>query len=412
MKKIMRLCAVAAICFVGLTSLTYADAPLLTLPTPNAPAQPPQPILIPTPPTIDAKAYILMDANSGKIITQKEMDTRLPPASLTKLMTIYLTFQALQNGTIKLDTGVPVSEKAWRTGGSKMFIKVGTEVPVEQLLQGIAIQSGNDACVAISEFLAGSEDTFANMMSTQAQLLGMVNTHYMDSNGLPNPNHYTTAHDLGLLAQAIVQNFPEYYHYFGEKWFEYNGIRQPNRNRLLWRFPGADGVKTGHTDEAGFCLVASAVKGNMRLIAVILGAPSDEMRANEAVQLLTYGFRFYTTQSIYPAGTIVANPHIWYGSKTTIAAGIKHSLAVTVPQGVAQNIQLTVQLNQTLKAPIYKGQTIGTVIVKQNNDIIANQPLVAFETVEKGGWLRHLIDHFKRLFSSTQLPTITPIVKG
>lgn len=389
-----------------LTSSSVSEPTSILTPTPSPMPTPVanQPFIIPTPPNVNATAYILMDANSGKIIAEKNKDLKAPPASLTKLMTLYLTFQALQSGKIRLDTMVPISQKAWRTGGSKMFVRVGTTVSVQDLLQGIIVDSGNDACVAMAEFLAGSEDSFANMMNTQAKLLGMNNTFYMDCTGMPNPNHYTTAYDLALLAQNMVQNFPQFYAYFSQKWFSYNGIRQPNRNRLLWRFPGTDGLKTGHTNDAGYCLVSSAVREGMRLIAVIMGAPSDEVRASDSIQLLTYGFRFYTTRSIYPAGTVIVHPRVWFGSSCKLNAGIRYNLAVTVPQGPQQDMLIHIRMLPNLMAPLLKGQTVGQITVTQGNDIIASQPLIALEPIDKGGIFRRLWDSLIRLFVHSGQP--------
>ncbi|MBV8801659.1 MAG: D-alanyl-D-alanine carboxypeptidase, partial [Gammaproteobacteria bacterium] len=236
------------------------------------PIQPQQPTIAPTAPNLDAKGYILIDAASGRVLAEKNADVRMPPASLTKLMSLYIISDALKNGSIHPDDKVRISSKAWKTTGSRMFVKVNDEVPVKDLLQGIIVASGNDASVAMAEYIAGTEETFASMMNSQAKNLHMNNSHFLDSTGLPNPNHYSTPRDLATLAQAITKNFPEDYKLFSEKWFVYNGIRQPNRNRLLWRFQYADGLKTGHTDDAGFCLVASANKNGMRLISVIMGA--------------------------------------------------------------------------------------------------------------------------------------------
>jgi len=241
-------------------------------------------------------------------------------------------------------------------------------------------------------------------MNIQAKKLGMNNTAYTDCTGMPNPNHYTTAYDLALLAQSIMQNLPQYYPSFSQKWFAYNGIRQPNRNRLLWRFSGTDGLKTGHTDDAGYCLVASAVRDGMRLIVVVLGAPADEARAVDSIQLLTYGFRFFSTRSIYPAGTVIAYPRIWYGDKRTIAAGVRYNLAVTTPQGPQQDMTVHVQIQPNLIAPILKGQILGQLTVMQGNDIIATQPLIALEADNKGGLFRRLYDYLVRLFSRSSKP--------
>ncbi|MGD9152742.1 MAG: D-alanyl-D-alanine carboxypeptidase family protein [Gammaproteobacteria bacterium] len=356
------------------------------------------PVIVPAPPDVKARAYVLMDANSGKIIAQKNMDRMMPPASLTKMMTLYLISQALHNGTIKLDDQVLISKDAWRMGGSKMFVKVGHRVAVKDLLQGIIVASGNDACVAMSEFLSGSQDVFANMMNTQAKLLGMNNSHFTDCTGLPNKDHYSTPHDLAILTRALILNFPEYYSWYQQKWFTYNGIRQPNRNRLLWRYAGADGVKTGHTNAAGFCLVSSAVRNGMRLIAVVMGAPTDEDRANDSVHLLNYGFRFYKSYAIYPPGKTVSHVRVWFGTSRHLAVGASNGVYATVPAGQFKHAEVIIETQKNLRAPITAGQQIGDVIVNVQNKPVAQVPLVALRTINRGGFFRRTIDHFSRLF--------------
>lgn len=375
------------------TSLSFAQMPMPTGTT-NVPS------LIPNPPDINATAYVLMDANSGKVLAAKNMDQRVPPASLTKLMTIYLTFQALQSGSITLNSEVTVSKEAWQMGGSKMFIRVGNQVTVDQLLQGVIVDSGNDACMQLAQYIGGSEDVFVSMMNQQAQLLSMKNTNYTDSSGLPNPGHYSTAYDLALLTRAIIKTYPEYYHYFSQRWFTYNGIRQPNRNRLLWRFPEADGLKTGHTDQAGYCLIGSALKDDMRLISVVMGTPTDEARSNDSIQLLTYGFRFFDSHLIYQAGNTISTPRVWFGDEKTVPAGVAQDLYITLPRGQFQNIQATIQPNKNLEAPINKGQAIGSVIVTENNLQIESVPLVALDSVSGGGFLRKSLDHVSHIFHS------------
>lgn len=360
------------------------------------------PVLVPAPPNVKARAYVLMDANSGKIIAQKNMDKMMPPASLTKMMTLYLISQALHNGTIKLDDTVPISKDAWKTGGSKMFVKAGHRVAVKDLLQGIIVASGNDACVAMSEFLSGSQDVFANMMNAQAKLLGMNNSHFIDCTGLPNKDHYkdnySTPHDLAILARALIFNFPEYYSWYKQKWFAYNGIRQPNRNRLLWRYAGADGIKTGHTNAAGFCLVSSAVKNGMRLIAVVMGAPTDEARANDSVHLLNYGFRFYKSYAIYPPKKTVSHIRVWFGTSRHLAVGAPNGVYATVPAGQFKHAKVIIETQKNLRAPITAGQTVGDVIVNVQDKPVAQVPLVALRTINSGGFFRHMIDHVAHLF--------------
>ncbi len=357
------------------------------------------PAIIPAAPNINAKAYVLMDANSGKVLASKNMTQRLAPASLTKLMTIYLTFQALQSGSITLNSEVTVSKKAWQMGGSKMFIRVGKQVTVDNLIQGVIVDSGNDACVQLSQYVGGSEAAFVSMMNQQAQLLGMKNTHYTDSSGLTSdPDHYATAYDLALLTRAIVETYPQYYHYFSQKWLSYNGIRQPNRNRLLWRFQGADGLKTGHTAQAGFCLIGSALRNDMRLISVVMDTPTDEARADDSIRLLTYGYRFFDSHLIYQAGNSIITPRVWFGSEKTVPAGVAQDLYITLPRGQFQKVQATIQPNKNLEAPIKKGQAIGSVIVTENNKQIESVPLVALDSVSKGGTLRKSFDHVAHVF--------------
>jgi D-alanyl-D-alanine carboxypeptidase (penicillin-binding protein 5/6) len=392
MLKTSRTCFVVASFAISLL-LNFAEAdPII-----NAPISAP-PVLIPAAPSTKASHYVLMDAQSSKVLAQKNMDEKRPPASLTKLMTLYLAFQALKNSTIKLDGPVRISSKAWKMSGSKMFVRVGTEVKVEDLIRGIVIDSGNDACVAMSEFVAGSEEAFVDMMNQQAKVLGMSSTHYTDCTGMPNADHYTTAHDLSLLAQAIIQNFPEYYHYFSEKWFSYNGIRQPNRNRLLWRFSGTDGLKTGHTDEAGFCLIASAVQNNERLIVTILNAPGDEARANDSIQLLTYGFRFYTSRLLYRAGVPITKVRIWFGSPNVVEAGVAHDLYITTSPRALPDAKMKIKIRGDLKAPLTEGSAVGEINVLENDQVVETVPLVTLKPVTSGGFVRRSVDHSARIF--------------
>lgn len=372
-----------------LSSIAWAN-PIIPVPT-----QPQQPTFMPSSPNLDATGYILIDATSGKILAQKDADKRMPPASLTKLMSMYIISNALKNGQIHLADTARISTKAWKTEGSRMFVKVNTEVPIKELVQGIVVVSGNDATVAMAEHVAGAEESFTAMMNQQAQLLGMNNSHFMDSTGLPNKEHYSTAHDLALLTQAYIKNFPEDYSYYSEKWFVYNGIRQPNRNRLLWRYQYADGLKTGHTNEAGFCLVASAKKDGMRLISVVLGERSDLARTEDSIRLLTYGFRFFETHKLYEAVKPVTQAKVWAGQNSETPLGVTEDLYVTVPTGQFKRIETDTVLNNPLKAPIIKGQTYGIVNVKLNNQIIASKPLIALEDNEQGGFWHRATDAVK-----------------
>ncbi len=363
----------------------------------------PQPVIMPTTPNLEARGFILMDGDSGKIIAEKNANNRLPPASLTKLMTMYVISNALKTGTIHMDDKVRISEKAWKTGGSRMFVKVNDEVPVRALLQGIVVASGNDASVAMAEYLGGTEDAFAGLMNGQAKLIGMSNSHFVDSNGLPNPEHYSTAHDLALLAQAIIKNFPEDYRLYSEKWFTYNNIRQPNRNRLLWQFQYADGLKTGHTSEAGYCLVSSAIKNGTRLISVVMGEESDKARTEDSIRLLTYGFRFYETHKLYNGTTRLTDARVWKGEKKMVALGLANDLFVTMPAGQYKNIQANIKLNEPIQAPVLKGQTYGSINIMLNGQVLASEPLIALDNNLKGGLWRSVSDSldfsFNKLFS-------------
>jgi D-alanyl-D-alanine carboxypeptidase (penicillin-binding protein 5/6) len=366
--------------------------------------QPQQPSFIPTAPAINANGYILLDATSGKILAEKNPDIRIPPASLTKLMSLYVISSAIKNGQIHWDDKVRISTKAWKTEGSRMFVKAGEEVPVRSLLQGIIVASGNDATVALAEYVAGSEEAFISIMNQQANLLGMKNTHFMDSTGLPNKDHYSTPHDLAILTQAYINNFPEDYGYYSQKWFMYNGVKQPNRNRLLWRFQYADGLKTGHTNEAGFCLVASAKKDGMRLISVILGAPSDAARTEDSIRLLTYGFRFFETHQLFHANKTLTEARVWQGTDAKTPLGIEKDYYITIPTGQFKRIQASFNLTNPIKAPVSKGQSYGQVKVTLNNQVVDETPLVALQDNPKGNLWRRTTDLVKytlhRYFSS------------
>jgi serine-type D-Ala-D-Ala carboxypeptidase (penicillin-binding protein 5/6) len=360
---------------------------------PNSPLR-----LIPNPPNLKVKAYILIDAKSGEVMAAKNPDDRLPPASLTKIMSIYLIADALKAGKIRLDSPVIISKKAWRMEGSRMFANNGSMVPVEQLINGIIIASGNDATVAMAEYIGGNEDAFVDLMNKNADLLGMKNTHYMDSNGLPMPNHYSSARDIAILSQNLIANFPEYYPWFKTKWIIYNKIKQPNRNRLLWHDPSVDGIKTGHTKEAGFCLAASAERNGMRLIAVILGALSDAARTNYTEALLNYGFRFFESHKIYAANAPILTPKVLFGKAKTIPLGVTRDLYVTIPAEQYKNIKVMVNLNDPLKAPITKGQVCGNISIKLNDQQISSKPLVALQDNLYGSFFSRLINNIVAFF--------------
>lgn len=346
----------------------------------------------PSAPTIAAKSYILQDFASGRIIAESNADQRLPPASITKLMTAYVVSHELDAGNIALTDEVRISEKAWRMVGSRSFIEVNTKVPVEVLLRGMIIQSGNDAAVALAEHIAGSEETFAQMMNQYAQQLGMMNTHYMNATGLPSPDHYTTAHDIAILAAAIIRDFPAHYAWYAEKEFTYNNITQHNRNKLLWRDSTVDGLKTGHTEEAGYCLTASAKRSGMRLISVVLGTRSENARAQETQKLLNYGFRFFETHDLYEAGQRIADTKVWKGKTNIVNLGLSAPLAVTVPRGRYKELVATTNIKGPIVAPVAAGQVLGQVTINLGEEIIATKELVALEDVKQGSWWRRLLD--------------------
>lgn len=354
-----------------------------------------RPLVTPPPPNIDAKAYILIDADSGVVLGAKNPDARLAPASLTKIMTSYIIAAALKANRVHLTDQVPITEKAWRMGGSKTFIKVGSTVPANDLIQGIIVQSGNDACVAMAELIGGTEDAFADLMNQQASILGMRNTHFTDSTGMPNANHYTTPRDMGTLARALIRDFPSEYQWYSQKWFIFNNIRQPNRNRLLWRDSSVDGIKTGHTDDAGFCLVASAKRNNMRLISVIMGAPSDNARTEESQALLNYGFHFFETHSLYGVGTPIDYARVWFGQSKKIPVGPAHGLTVTVPVGQFNNIQMEKMFDMNLRAPVEKGQVVGSISLSLNNKLLLKEPLYALQEDPKAGFFSQIAEYVR-----------------
>lgn len=355
---------------------------------------------IPSPPQLAAKSYMLMDAASGKVLIESNSDERLPPASLTKLMTAYIATLEIQKGQISDSDMVTVSEKAWRTGGSRMFIQVNTQVSVDDLLHGIIIQSGNDASVAMAEHIAGSEEAFADMMNTTAQRLGMSNTHFMNATGLPDPDHYSSAHDMAKLARAIIYQDPAHYAIYAQKEFFWNNIKQPNRNLLLWRDKTVDGLKTGHTEEAGYCLVASAVRDGMRLISVVFGTDSEQARAAETQKLLTYGFRFFETRTFYQKGVELAQQQVWKGQQSQVKAGLAEDLTLTLPRGQLDKLQASMSFSDTLIAPISQGQVVGKVEVKLGEEVLHSADLVALEAVEEGGLFRRLWDSIRLFFYS------------
>ncbi|WP_110664846.1 D-alanyl-D-alanine carboxypeptidase family protein [Salinicola halophilus] len=391
--RISRLVVSASLCLGLLSSPAGAQQP-----TPDSQmAANPQPgQLVPSPPALAASSWVLMDAATGKMLVEHNADERVPPASLTKMMTAYIVEQEIEQGNIDDSDQVSISENAWRTGGSRMFIKEGTQVSVEDLLHGVVIQSGNDASVALSEYVAGSETAFADLMNQQANRMGMNNSHFMNPTGLPHDEHYSSAHDLAILARHIIRDFPDHYEVYSEKYFTYNGIRQPNRNRLLWRDPDVDGLKTGHTEAAGFCLVASAKKQDTRLIAVVMGTDSDEARAAETQRLLNYGFRFFQTRKLYDAGSVLNEARVWGGAKDTVRLGVQSDVSMTLPRSSADDLTARLNVPENLTAPIQAGQQIGKLEIRSGDEVLGEQPLLALEAVEEGSIFKRIWDSVVR----------------
>ena len=344
---------------------------------------------VPQPPIIGAKSYLLIDGNTGAELASLNPDERLAPASLTKLMTAYAIFRALAEGQIALDDQVTVSEKAWRTQGSRMFIEVGSRVTVEELLMGMIVQSGNDASVALAEHTAGTESVFAQVMNQYAAQIGMAASHFRNATGLPEDDHYSTARDIGMLARAIINEFPQYYAWYSVKSYTYNDIEQQNRNSLLWRDPSVDGMKTGHTDDAGYCLVSAAKRDGMRIIAVVLGTASPKARIDGSQALINYGYRFFETRLLYRAGEAVAQARIWKAEKALTPLGLPDDLYVTIPRGSFDDVESVLNMPAILLAPVAQGQPLAELQVSLNGDQLINMPLRALEDNPDGSfWQR------------------------
>lgn len=351
-------------------------------------------------PEVAAKGYMLIDLSTGQTLAELNADERLEPASLTKLMTAYLAFSALENQQITLDQPVPVSVNAWKAEGSRMFIEPGKPVTVDELLHGMIVQSGNDATRAIAELLAGSEESFANLMNQQAKKLGMTSSNFENASGLPSANHYTTAKDLAILAQAIIKDFPNFYRLYSIKEYTYNKIRQPNRNRLLWLDPSVDGMKTGHTDSAGYCLVSSANRTlpngiERRLLSVILGTKSDQARTQESMKLLNYGFQMFETVKLYEAKQVVSTSEVFKGVDKDIPLGFSEDLLLNVPRGMASKLQATVERKDRVIAPIQAGAVMGTLKISLEGNTLLEKPLLALNGVEQAGFVGRLVDSAK-----------------
>jgi D-alanyl-D-alanine carboxypeptidase (penicillin-binding protein 5/6) len=353
---------------------------------------------VPQPPQINASSYILIDFNTGTVLAEREIDSRVEPASLTKLMTAYVIFKAIEEEQMSLNELVLVSERAWRTEGSRMFIEVGDQVRVEDLLRGMIIQSGNDASVALAEHLAGSEAAFANLMMYYADLLGMTGSSFMNATGLPDPNHYMTARDVATLAQAIISEFPNYYQLYSERSFTYNDIQQGNRNTLLRRDPSVDGLKTGYTDSAGYCLASSAIRDNMRLIAVVFGMNSAEARAEGSQVLLNYGFRFFETRRLINVNENVAEARILGGTPAYIPVGLGEEVFLTLPRGTYDDISVQVDINPDLWAPVDIGAQVGDIQILLNDSIVYENTLNALNSSEDAGYWQMLKDYVENWF--------------
>ena len=387
----MRLVWIALTCLFSMASA--ANVPL-TEALGNGPP-------IPAAPKLQASGYLLVDATNGEILVEHNAEEPLPPASLTKMMTAYIAEREITEGRISFDDQVPVSVKAWKTGGSRMFIREGTEVRLEDLLRGIIIQSGNDASVAVAEYIAGSEDVFADVMNQTAISLGMTNTQFKNATGLPQEGHYTTAKDLSILAARIIQDFPDTYPIYEEKNFTYNGIKQANRNSLLFRDPTVDGLKTGHTEEAGYCLVASAERDGFRLISVVMGTASEKAREQETTRLLQYGFRYFSGKTVFAAGEPLPESarKVWFGEMESVDLAPTEPLYVTLPLGRESAIQATLDAPDTLDAPLEAGAVVGTVKIMLGERVLAESPVAVAEAVPEGGLFKRLMDFVLRLFA-------------
>ena len=365
------------------------------------------PAITPLPPQLAAEGYLLIDAATGAAMVEFNAEQRLPPASLTKIMTSYVAARAIESGTVSMDDEVNVSVKAWRMGGSRMFIREGTRVRLEDILRGIIIQSGNDASVALAEHIAGSEGAFVDVMNRYAVQLGMENTNFVNATGWPDDNHYTTARDLARLTVALINEYPAHYRMYSEKSFTYADIRQPNRNQLLMRDSSVDGVKTGHTEAAGYCLVASAVRDRMRLISVVMGASSQEVRASESQKLLTYGFRYFETARLYSSDESLRQVRVWGGRHQSVNLGIEEDLMVTISRGGRENLKAEISLDAEVHAPLERGDRLGELQVSFPDGETMTIPLVAMNGVRESGFFASLWDaialFFLKLFGGDPL---------
>jgi serine-type D-Ala-D-Ala carboxypeptidase (penicillin-binding protein 5/6) len=356
---------------------------------------------IPSAPRLASTGYLLIDARNGEVLVEHNADERLPPASLTKMMTAYIAERELAEGRATFEDMVPISVKAWKTGGSRTFVREGTEVRFEDLLRGIIIQSGNDASVAIAEYIAGSEDVFADVMNQTAVSLGMTNTQFLNSTGLPAEGHYSTARDLAILAARTIEDYPETYSIYAEKSFTYNGIRQANRNTLLFRDPTVDGLKTGHTEEAGYCLVASAVRDDFRLISVVMGTESEKAREQETTKLMQYGFRYFSGKTVFAANEVLPESarKVWFGEADSVELATVDPLYVTLPLGRESAIQATLDAPESLEAPLVAGDVVGTVKIMLGDRVLAESAVAVASDIPEGGFFKRIMDFVLRLFA-------------
>ena len=354
--------------------------------------------LVPPAPQIKATSYILLDAQTNKVMVEYEADERNPPASLTKIMTTYLVEQMIQRGVVERSEKVPVSIKAWKAEGSKMFIREGTKVDLMDLLRGVVIQSGNDASIALAEFVAGDEASFAQMMNEQAEKLGMLNSNFLNSTGLPDEGHYSSARDMALLTKDMIKRFPEHYQLYSERSFKFNNIEQPNRNRLLRYDRSVDGVKTGYTKAAGYCLVASAERNGMRLIIVVMGAENDDSRVRESQKLLTYGFRNFETSTIYEESEIVKSAPLFYGVEEVISLGVPENVSVTIPRGCYEKLEAQIKVPKIIEAPVRKGDVLGELLLVMDEEAIYRTSVISLENYEQAGFFSRFSDYLELFF--------------
>ncbi len=354
---------------------------------------------IPAPPEVAAESYYVIDFTSGQVLAEKNPDLQVEPASITKLMTAYVVYKEMAEDRLAMDDLVAISEKAWRMGGSRMYVEVNTKVSVHDLMKGLIIQSGNDSSVALAEHIAGNENAFVQLMNQYATELGMDNTNFVNSTGWPDEQHVTTARDVAILSAAIIREFPEHYAWYEEKEYTYNNIKQYNRNKLLWQDSSVDGLKTGHTESAGFCLVSSAVRSDMRVISVVLGTADKQARASVSQTLLNYGFRYFESHTLYDAGEVLSRPRIWKGEIGVLNVGLADELAITIPRGAYDNLDASMDIDKDIEAPVSKGQKLGVVKILLDGELLRTVPLIALETINEGSFVQIAKDYVLRLIN-------------